>query len=272
MKVSKFPRRWKYGALVNISAQDAIAYRVTMIIDWIVNLWSVLVMLYIWGTVFVGATTRLGEFDWQEMKTYLVIAHALNVFVVSGVSWLVAGQIRDGSIVTDLTRPIDYISAKFVEQFGGSLMNGVAGSGLVALLSIIFFNLLPPPSLIAAMLFIVSALLGYVVSFLIGFVLALSAAWLMNNEGIGWMVWFASRLLSGTVIPLSLFPDWLRGLPGVLPFRATVSDPLTIYLGHATGVNALAVLGIQMFWIVVLYAGVRWLLPKALRRLDIMGG
>ena len=272
MTTTKFARRWKYGALINVSAQEALAYRVTMIIEWIVDAWSVLVMLYIWGTIFASQSTRIGVYDWAQMKTYLIIAHAINAFAISGVAWAVAAQIRDGDIVTHLTRPIDYVGARFVEQFGGSLITGVIGAGLVTLLSVVFLRLMLPASLVAALLFVVSLLAAYVVSFFVSFLLGLSTAWLMNNQGISWMVWYGGRLLSGAVIPLSLFPSWLSGLPYLTPFHCIVADPLAIYLGHVQGIDALRVIGLQALWALGLYLFVRWIWPRAMRHLDVQGG
>ncbi len=266
------PRRWKYGALFRMSLQDALAYRGSTILSWLIESWSVLVMLYVWGTVFGAGSVKIGAFDWDAMRTYLVIAHALQNFTATGVSWVLANAIRNGDIVTDLTRPIDFLAAKLVEQLGSALLNGVIGMVLVTILSLLFFHLLPPPTLEAAVLSLLAAVLGFLVSFLISFMLGLSSCWLMNNQGLAWIVWYGGRLLSGTVIPLSLFPGWLRDVAAYSPFQATISTPLVIYLGQAEGGAAWQMVGVQLFWLVALFLAARWLFPRAMRRLEIQGG
>ena len=269
-------RRWKYGALLRMSLQDALAYRGSMIASWLINAWSVLVMLYVWGTVFgagaAGATATIGAFDWDAMRTYLVIAHALQFFTNNGVSWVVSSAVRNGDIVSDLTRPIDFLAAKLMGELGGALFNIVIGGVLVIGLSLLFFHLQPPATPAAAVFFALACALAFLVSFLINYMLGLSSCWLMNNQGISWIFWYGGRLLAGTVIPLSLFPGWLRTLAAYSPFQATVSTPLVIYLGQAQGGAAWQLLGVQVFWVLALYALARWLFPRAMRRLEIQGG
>ena len=266
------PRRWKYAALVRTSMQDAIAYRVTFTIEWLIDLWSVLVMLYVWGTVYTSAATQIGGYDWPKMKTYLVVAHALNTFMATGVAWVVADAVKDGNIATDLTRPVNFLFAKLAEQFGGSLINGLIGGTLVVLLSVAFFGLLPPASVTATVLFLASALVGYVVNFFISYFLGLAACWLMNTQGLNWLVWFGGRLVAGTVIPITLFPGWLKNVAYLLPFHSSVADPLSIYLGQAQGADALFVIGVQLAWAAGLYLVARWVWPRAMKRLEIQGG
>jgi ABC-2 type transport system permease protein len=266
------PRRWKYGSLVKMSLQSALAYRGVIIIEWFIDAWSVAIMLYIWRTVFATEATQIGSYDWQRMKTYLVLAYAINSFSASGIIWQMGGLIRNGDIATELTRPISFFGAQFASQLGSSLVSGVIGMGLVAVLSVVLLGLVPPASLFGLALFVLSLGLSYLIRFCFDYLIGLSACWLTNTQGINWIVWFGVRLISGAVIPITLFPGWLYTLASVFPFRGIVADPIAIYLGDAPGLAALQLMGLQLAWVIALWLLSRWLWPRAMRALEIQGG
>ncbi len=272
MTTAGIARRPKYVALFSMGLSDALAYRTSAAISWVINGWSVLIVVYVWYSLFAQDGAPVAQFDWQAMKTYLILAHAVNWFMQSDVSWIVADAVQNGNIVTDLTRPADYMLSKFSQAIGGSLVNGTIGTVILFGSSIIFLHLQAPASPAAAGLFILACVLGYGVNFLISYLMGLSTCWLTNNQGLSWVLWYAGRILAGTVIPISLFPGWLQTVAWASPFQATVSTPLLIYLGHDQQGGALGLIGVQVAWIIGLGAFSRWLYARAMRRLEIQGG
>ena len=114
--------------------------------------------------------------------------------------------------------------------------------------------------------------LGYLIRFCFDYLIGLTACWLTNTQGIHWIAWFGVRLISGAVIPITLFSGWLHTLANVLPFHGIVADPIAIYLGDAQGWAALQLMGLQVIWIIALWLFSRWLWPRALKALEIQGG
>jgi ABC-2 type transport system permease protein len=80
------------------------------------------------------------------------------------------------------------------------------------------------------------------------------------------------NVLSGAIIPLAFFPQWL--VPGLRlsPFAALVDTPFRIWFGELTGERALAAIGLQLFWALALAVFGRWCLGRAMRRLQVQGG
>jgi ABC-2 type transport system permease protein len=83
---------------------------------------------------------------------------------------------------------------------------------------------------------------------------------------------FAQNLLSGVYAPLWFFPDWFITLSGFLPFQATLSVPLSIYVGRIELSEAGAQLAVQAAWVVVLALFTRWVWRRAARRVISQGG
>jgi ABC-2 type transport system permease protein len=101
---------------------------------------------------------------------------------------------------------------------------------------------------------------------------ALLCFWTTNGVGLLWGQIAVMNVLSGALIPLALFPDWLRPAVLALPFQAVVHTPVAIYLGDLTGEALLWALGGQRFWVVALWWLARLLWIPASRALTVQGG
>ena len=73
-------------------------------------------------------------------------------------------------------------------------------------------------------------------------------------------------------MPLAIMPDGLRALAYATPFPALIQIPADVLGGRALGADALALLGVQLLWLVVLAVAGRFALAAGSRRLVVAGG
>ena len=103
---------------------------------------------------------------------------------------------------------------------------------------------------------LIQALLSLLFSVVALPLILLTGLWSFWSSGNIWGIRFArnviSETLSGALIPLSLFPLWLKNIADILPFQAIYSTPLLIYIGQISGSDLLSALEIQVFWIALL--------------------
>jgi ABC-type uncharacterized transport system permease subunit len=81
---------------------------------------------------------------------------------------------------------------------------------------------------------------------------------------------FTYALLSGALIPVWFFPDWLRTTAQHLPFAAAVNTPVSIWVGRVPA--DWARLGEQALWCALLAVAVRLVWGRVPRRLVVFGG
>ncbi|HMB22621.1 MAG TPA: ABC-2 family transporter protein, partial [Anaerolineales bacterium] len=80
-------------------------------------------------------------------------------------------------------------------------------------------------------------------------------------------------MLSGALIPLQFFPDAVQKILMWLPFQAIYYTPLTLVAKPNLGWETLLpMLGIQLFWVVALFALTRLFYSQAIKVLRISGG
>jgi ABC-2 type transport system permease protein len=263
--------RWPYLTLALTTLQRAVAYRVTFFFSLLSGLIWVIMLYYLWGAVY-ATREQVASLDWPLMRTYILVSYAVNSLLSWNSLSRMVSTVRTGEVATELLRPVDYLFANLAQASGAAVVEGGL-SGLLALLVGIFvLDTLPPATPLAALLFLISVLLGFVIRFLLGYMLALLCFWTLNGVGLMWAFNAVVSLASGALIPLTLFPGWLRTVLLIAPFQAIVYTPVSIYLGSVQGMALIQALAVQVSWVLILYWLARRLWQPALRALEVQGG
>lgn len=130
----------------------------------------------------------------------------------------------------------------------------------------------PPKSAAVAGVFAASLVLGQLVLYFVMLVLDQLCFWTVRNNAAMLILIFAQNLLSGVYAPLWFFPDWFVTMSQFLPFQATLSVPLSLYIGRIPLSDAAGQLAIQAAWVVLLFLFTRFLWQRAARRVISQGG
>jgi ABC-2 type transport system permease protein len=263
--------RQKYISIAFSAMQRTITYRNTTILNIAANLASICVIYYLWKAIFI-TRSQLDEFDWHSMQTYILVSYAVNGLLSFQSEARMFHTIRTGAVATDLHRPLDYLKTQLSQAIGSAIVEGIIISVVTCLLGIFVLHIAPPPSLIAAIFFLISVSMGFIIKFLISYMTALLCFWTLNTLGLRWARIAITNIFSGALIPLQFFPDWLRPLVLATPFQAIVYSPLAIYLGDVTGTALIKVLIIQLAWAIVLWILARLLWIPSINALQIQGG
>ncbi|WNG39125.1 hypothetical protein F0U61_39770 [Archangium violaceum] len=264
--------RPKYLALVLIGAQRTLAYPRTVLLSLLTNTVWLALSYHLWNAVFSG-TSQMGGFDWTRMRTYLLLAQSANLLINASSSvHRMLRLIRTGDIAIELLRPYDVLTSQLAFSAGAALVEGALGALVATGLGLTLLDVLPAASPAAAALFLVSLLLGFLVRFLVSLITSLLCLWTKHWLGLHWMQATLVSVFSGALVPLELYPDWLRSLCLVFPFQGIIHTPLSIYLGDLQGLALLQALGLQALWVVALWGLARALWSPGLRALDIQGG
>ncbi|WP_105968870.1 ABC transporter permease [Streptomyces geranii] len=130
----------------------------------------------------------------------------------------------------------------------------------------------PPESAAVAGVFALSLLLGQLVLYYVMLIIDQLCFWTLRNGAAMLILVFAQNLLSGVYAPLWFFPDWFITLSSFLPFQATLSVPLSLYVGRVPLSDAPFQLAVQAGWILLLALFTRFLWSRAARRVISQGG
>lgn len=218
---------------------------------------------------------QLGGYDMPQALTYVWLGQALLMtcaMIGGGFEEELVERIRTGDVAIDLYRPIDLQLWWLAGDLGRAAFH-LLGRGIVPmLLGSMAFELALPASPGIWPAFLVSVVLGVVVSFSIRYLVALSAFWLMDGAGVAQMASLAGMFFSGLLLPLNLFPGLLGEVARALPWSALLQVPADVFLGKRTGWGLVRAYGFQAGWALTLLLAGRLLQSAATRRVVVQGG
>jgi ABC-2 type transport system permease protein len=252
--------------------KQEIAYRFEFFTAFLGALLMMALLYYLWTAIYHNATS-IGM-SYQALITYVCLGQAFS-FARPGqrrVIVRIGGGIRSGDVLMDLIRPTDYQLLTFSDTFGAYLMETLFVSLPAYLLAFFLFGINPPASPEAALGFAVSLFGAFFLVFSVDFLIGLMAFWTFSIWGLGYAKIAVLDILAGTMIPLNLFPDWLRSFALALPFQGMAYTPLAIYVGTIQGSAIWTSILNQFAWGVGLVLLTRLIWLKAKRRIEIQGG
>ncbi|MEV2243632.1 ABC-2 family transporter protein [Streptomyces sp. NPDC049970] len=218
---------------------------------------------------------QLGGYDQSQALTYVWLGQALLMtcaMMGGGFESELTERIRTGDIAVDLYRPADLQLWWLAGDLGRAAFH-LLGRGIVPMvMGALAFDLALPGSPWTWPAFLVSVLLGVVVSFALRFLIALSAFWLMDGAGALQMAMLAGLFFSGMLLPLTLFPGVLGEVARALPWSSLLQVPADVFLGKYTGWGLMRAYAFQAGWAFVLLLAGRLLQSVATRRVVVQGG
>jgi ABC-2 type transport system permease protein len=224
-----------------------------------------------------GAPTPM---TFGDVVAYVWLGQALWALLPWNPDEELVQQVRSGGMALDLLRPLDLYAHWFARTFGYRVGRTLLrGAPIVLIAGLAFpslglgaWGLAPPPTLESALLFGASLLAAVLLSTAITMLLHVGLMHQLTAVGVQPIVAALVTLLSGMVIPLPLFPDFLQPLLRAQPMRGLCDVPYRIYTGDIAPPDALLEIVQQLGWLALLVWLGRTLLAAATRRVVIQGG
>ena len=218
-----------------------------------------------------GAPTGL-PYDKMVTYSWLVQAFFAMTPFTANVDPEVRKQLSDGSVAYELCRPLDLHTVWLVRNAANRLAPTLLRFAPIFVLGMIFFEMQPPPSALALGAFVLgmAGALALIASWCA--LISTSLLWTISGDGLSRTSPFLVSLLSGQLVPLALYPDWLQPTLRFLPFAGMVEGPFSLYLGTVPPSGVAGVLAHQLLWTLFFVLVGRTLLARGLKRLVVQGG
>ena len=213
--------------------------------------------------------TEVAGFSVGEALTFVWASQSLIMVVYLWGWWEIAASIKSGDIVADLMKPVSFQGYWLGRDLGRAACHALTRLLPTFLFGALLYDLALPATAGTWLAFALSVALAVVVSFGWRFLLNLSAFWMVDARGTHTIAIVLVNFFSGLLVPLAFFPERLRTVAELLPFRAFVMVPIEVLLGQRGLASALA---IQLSWAILLAALGQVVLALAVRKVVIQGG
>ena len=250
---------------------NMLAFRARYYVGVLTYLFNVSVYYFIWRAVFRSGQTVMG-LTLDDMITYVAVGWAIRSFYFNEIDRDLGGQVQEGKLAMNLIRPVDFQMVMIADAAGQSAFRAVLFTVPISIVLALIFPLKPPASPLAGLLFLWSAAMSFFLVAGMNFLVGLIAIRSKSILGILRAKYLVLELLSGLVIPTTLFPEPLRSILLASPFPHINFTPAALYLGKATGLQAARLLALQAGWTVALIAMGHWAWKRSQQRITIQGG
>jgi ABC-2 type transport system permease protein len=263
-------------ALFKIRVAEQVQYRIAAIANSSIGIfWGVLqivmmTVFYTYGNPDSAAITL------RQAISYVWLVQILHgLMAVYGIDSEIRGQITGGNVAVELCRPLGLYAHWFAKtaanKFGGSVwrMGFILAAALVAPAA---YGLNPPDSAAGFVMFVLSVSSSFVMSISFMMVLTAIRMGLTWGEGPINALALTASVLSGSYLPLQLWPDFMQKLLLFQPFAGIFDIPFRLYIGSMPPSDSVWAIGLQLFWICVFMTVGRVLMNRKIKELIVQGG
>ena len=211
--------------------------------------------------------------------TYIWLTQAFVMMQPLNVNGEDIDSIRSGSIAYELARPVDLFSLMFMKTFALRFANSAIRAVPILMINVLLFPLvglgafsITVPSVSALLLFLPSLIASYFVSTLITVLIYAITLHTVNATNFIGLLNSAAFVLSGTLIPLPFFPEFMQKILIIQPFKSVIDTPAMILSGQYALEESLLFILLQIVWIIVLFCLCASLFRKGLKKMMVLGG
>lgn len=215
---------------------------------------------------------ELNGYTLAQAATYVWLGQALLAPIEAFGTREVSQRVHQGEVAVDLLRPVPFLGLYYAQKLGRSSFL-LLGRGIPPLVvGALVTGLALPEDPLSYLLGALSLLLAITVAFLADMMVNLTAFWLLEIRGLFMVYTAVMNLLSGFLIPIVWFPDWLLTIARATPFPSMIQTPIDTLSGRVAPLEALPLLGTQLGWLLVLGAAALLMLRAGVRSVEVQGG
>jgi len=209
---------------------------------------SPLLLLMFWR----GAGPIQG-WTYPQIASYYLLAIIIGVLLMCHHEKVIGTvDIQEGGLTAYLLKPFSYFWIKFFNELSYRLIEGIFAVGILIIFIHFFSSLFVfTQSLVILLLSVVVAIGALFLSFLFKSIFGLFAFWMTDARGAYETADVVMLILSGTLMPISFFPQWLEQITYLLPFPYIIYFPIIAFEGKLSLLEISQVLGMQLVWILL---------------------
>ncbi len=261
----------KYWEIFKVTWQGLIIYRVNFMMWRIRTVLQLLLVYFIWWSVFQARDEVFG-YTTTAIITYVLIAALIRAIVMGTKVTDLIDSINTGRVVNFLIKPIGFVRYYLTREAADKLFNIIF---FIIEISIIFFLLKPPlfiqTDILNWVLFLFAISGALIISFCINFLISLTAFWLEYSWGVLFLMSIFLESLGGGLFPIDILPKSLFSILMLTPFPYLIYFPAKLYLG-SMGITEIATgFSVTFVWIIILVFLTRKVLNAGFRHFSSVG-
>lgn len=216
---------------------------------------TTVVIFFLWSAILKDQSGAVYGFQSKEVLIgYMCMITLISYSMNSNLMGNIANKIRQGTLATDLIRPVSFLKMQLATEIGQEIM--IIGTQFipVALVFIALFKLPTPINAEQWLVFVIALVLGYFVLLAYSLLFSMLVFVTQNWWGLSQFSQFVVAFFSGSVIPLAMMPGGLQTVAYAMPFQSILAVPAKMFVQPEHLMNAAPLFGVQLLWIVGMFS------------------
>lgn len=266
-------------SLFRIKTAEGFQYRLSGLAGATTSIFWALIEIMIY-TVFYQygdnkSAALIAGLNLKQVITYSWLAQVLFLIQPMKIDGEILNKIVMGDVGIEMCRPLDLYFHWFAKTAAARLTPLLWRGSAVLLAGLImppYYRLQAPASLpgfLCMLLSLLGALLLCTSFGMLVCTIRLNITW---GDGPAYIIMLIGGVLSGSYLPLKLWPDFMQKFLLLQPFAGYLDIPLRLYLGVLSPDNAGWAIGLQLLWSLLFIALGKFLMSLRLKKIIVQGG
>lgn len=260
----------KYLTLLQLSWQNGLVYRTSVIMWRLRQFLTTLMSLTVWTVIYQG-NSQAFNYTESSMITYIFLVSFLQSMILASALNGLAQRVYSGEISNHLLKPINLFGYLAIEEVADKAKNiGFLITEILILFMIFRPSIVFPSGELFAM-FIIWSLLGVILNFIITLLFGAFGFWSPDTWGPRFLFFMILNFTAGKLFPLDILPDVIQKILYLTPFPYLSFLQIQLFLNRLTTSEIVThSLGL-LFWIGLLGSTVALLWKKGLKSYESAG-
>jgi ABC-2 type transport system permease protein len=251
---------------------NILAFRLRYYTGIVTYLINVTVYYFIWKALYAADPEFAAGFDFAEMTTYVAVGWVIRSVYFNNIDQDIAADVQSGNVVMSMLKPTGVQVRYLGQALGEAAFRLILLTTPAALVIGLIFPVQAPASPAHLATFLVGLGGAVMLTGALNFIVGAFALRLKAILGLLRAKFYVQELLSGLLVPLTMFPPALAAAMAWLPFQHIAYTPLRIYLGKLNGQELILALAVQWLWVAALLVFGAWFWDWMARKITVHGG
>lgn len=266
-------------SLFRIKTASSFQYRMAGLAGATTSIFWVLIEMVVYTIFYTYANNKesgsIATLTLKQVISYAWLTQVLFLMQPMNIDSEILNKITNGDVGIEMCRPLDLYFHWFSKTAASRFTPLIWRGSIVLIFGMLMpssYRLSAPASLLGffCMLLSVSIALILCTSYaMLTCAIRLNISW---GDGPTYIMMLIGGVLSGTYLPLQLWPKFMQGFLLIQPFAGYLDIPLRLYIGTLLPKDVFFAIGIQLMWIIIFIIAGRILMSKRLKSIIVQGG
>ena len=264
-------------ALFKIRTMEALQYRAATLAAVSIGVFWALIELTVFTVFYKYADNRAAApLSFSQILAYVWLGQALHGLLPYNIDGEIMAKIVNGDIGVELCRPLDLYFHWFAKtaagRLGGFWWRGIITLAIACAMPGAGMRLSPPASAAGFLVFLLSVVTMFLLSNAFAMLVTSIRVSITWGEGPTSLMMLICGVMSGSYLPLPLWPDFMQPFLYLQPFAGQLDLPVRLYCGAILPGSAAPVFALQLGWTLIFIVAGRIVMRGKLSKIIIQGG